>query len=81
LSAALVVGGPSAYAQDKAIATMLRAGGLVIVLRHGATFPDQADTDPFNFDNIAAKWLQACRPRPNGKLAAHCGSSEISYRG
>ena len=33
----------------------LRAGGLVIVVRHGATFPDQADTDPLNFDNIAAQ--------------------------
>jgi broad specificity phosphatase PhoE len=33
----------------------LRAGGLVIVVRHGATYPDQADTDPLNFDNIAAQ--------------------------
>jgi broad specificity phosphatase PhoE len=33
----------------------LRAGGLVMVVRHGATFPDQADTDPLNFDNIAAQ--------------------------
>jgi broad specificity phosphatase PhoE len=33
----------------------LHAGGLVIVVRHGATFPDQADTDPLNFDNIAAQ--------------------------
>jgi broad specificity phosphatase PhoE len=33
----------------------LRDGGLVIVVRHGATFPDQADTDPLNFDNIAAQ--------------------------
>ena len=33
----------------------LRAGGFVIVVRHGATFPDQADTDPLNFDNIAAQ--------------------------
>src|SRR5215831_2501674 len=33
----------------------LRAGGFVIVVRHGATFPDQADSDPFNFDNIAAQ--------------------------
>jgi broad specificity phosphatase PhoE len=40
---------------DKALATALRAGGLVILVRHGATFPDQADTDPFNFDNIAAQ--------------------------
>ena len=23
-----------------------------MVVRHGATFPDQADTDPLNFDNI-----------------------------
>ena len=33
----------------------LRAGGLVIVVRHGATFADQADTDPLNFENIAAQ--------------------------
>jgi phosphohistidine phosphatase SixA len=31
----------------------LRAGGHVIVLRHGATHPDQADTDPLNFKNVA----------------------------
>jgi len=31
----------------------LRSGGYVIVVRHGATFPNQADTDPFNLDNIA----------------------------
>ena len=40
---------------DKALANALRAGGLVIVVRHGATFPDQADTDPLNFDNISAQ--------------------------
>jgi len=33
--------------------TKLRAGGHVIVVRHGATHPDQADTDPFNLDNVA----------------------------
>lgn len=44
-----------ATADDKEIAQALRAGGLVIVLRHGATFPDQADTDPLNFENIAAQ--------------------------
>jgi phosphohistidine phosphatase SixA len=37
------------------IAQMLRAGGFVIVFRHGATFPNQADTDPLNFDDIAAQ--------------------------
>lgn len=45
----------AAAADDRAIAQELRAGGLVIVVRHGATFPDQADTDPLNFDNIAAQ--------------------------
>jgi broad specificity phosphatase PhoE len=45
---------PSAM-DDKALATALRNGGFVIVVRHGATFPDQADTDPFHFDNIAAQ--------------------------
>jgi broad specificity phosphatase PhoE len=44
-----------AAASDQEIAQALRAGGLVIVLRHGATFPDKADTDPLNFDNIAAQ--------------------------
>jgi len=40
---------------DKALAAGLRTGGFVIVVRHGATFPDQADTDPFHPDNIAAQ--------------------------
>jgi phosphohistidine phosphatase SixA len=31
----------------------LRAGGHVIVFRHGATHPDQADTDPLNLANVA----------------------------
>jgi len=30
-----------------------RAGGYVIVFRHGGTRPDQADTDPLNHDNVA----------------------------
>ena len=46
---------PAARADDKDIAQALRAGGLVLVVRHGATFPDQADTDPLNFDNITAQ--------------------------
>ena len=51
----LAIGVPAARADDKDIAQALRAGGLVLVVRHGATFPDQADTDPLNFDNIAAQ--------------------------
>ena len=31
----------------------LRAGGHVIVLRHGATFADQADSDPLSISNVA----------------------------
>jgi phosphohistidine phosphatase SixA len=38
---------------DAELAAMLRAGGLVIVIRHGATNDDQADTDPLNPDNVA----------------------------
>jgi broad specificity phosphatase PhoE len=38
---------------DADLAQALRAGGHVIVFRHGATFADQADTDPLNPDNIA----------------------------
>jgi broad specificity phosphatase PhoE len=40
---------------DKALASALRAGGHVTVVRHGATFPDQADTDPLHPENIAAQ--------------------------
>jgi phosphohistidine phosphatase SixA len=42
-------------AENGNIAQVLRTGGFVIVVRHGATFSDQADTDPLNFDNIAAQ--------------------------
>ena len=31
----------------------LRDGGYVIVFRHGATYQDQADTDPLNPSNVA----------------------------
>jgi phosphohistidine phosphatase SixA len=56
LSAMLGAAVPGQAAPDgKDIAQALRAGGLVIVVRHGATFPDQADTDPLNFDNVAAQ--------------------------
>ena len=38
---------------DVELAQALRAGGHVIIMRHGATHADQADTDPFNYDNVA----------------------------
>src|SRR5438105_3695129 len=40
-----------ARAQTEWIAA-LRAGGHVIIFRHGATYPDQADTDPLNLGNV-----------------------------
>ena len=47
---------PGRVAADNTnVVQALRAGGFVIVVRHGATFPDQADTDPLNFDNTAAQ--------------------------
>ena len=33
----------------------VRRGGYVIVIRHGATFSNQADTDPLNIKNVAAQ--------------------------
>src|ERR1700724_2554733 len=55
LFAAFATATTAGRADDKDIAQALRAGGLVLVVRHGATFPDKADTDPLNFDNIAAQ--------------------------
>jgi broad specificity phosphatase PhoE len=48
---ATVAGAQSASVDD--IVSKLRGGGYVIVLRHGATHNDQADTDPLNLDNVA----------------------------
>src|SRR5215831_3989913 len=46
--------GPEGLIRDpKQLVQSLRSGGYVIVVRHGATFSDQADTDPFNFNDIA----------------------------
>src|SRR5947209_7886629 len=33
----------------------LRKGGYVLFIRHPHTNPDQADTDPLNFDNVKAQ--------------------------
>ena len=38
---------------NRQLVQSLRAGGYNIVVRHGATFSNQADIDPFSFDNIA----------------------------
>ena len=60
------IGPRPAMADDKDLAQALRAGGLVIVLRHGATFADQVDAKPIDFDNVAAQR----NLNDNGKAAA-----------
>jgi broad specificity phosphatase PhoE len=55
LLAVLPAADPVSAADDSDVANALKAGGLVILVRHGATFPDQADTDPFHPDNIGAQ--------------------------
>ena len=55
LVAAFATAASAAQMSDKDVAQVLRSGGLILVVRHGATFTDQADTDPFNFDNVAAQ--------------------------
>jgi broad specificity phosphatase PhoE len=47
---------------------MLRAGGYVIVFRHGATYPDQADTDPLNLGNIARQRQLNDKGRADAKV-------------
>ena len=47
---------------------MLRPGGYVIVFRHGATYPDQADTDPLNLWNIAQQRQLNDKGRADAKV-------------
>src|SRR5215510_6934331 len=55
-AAILAFGAAQASAQspdnNKDLAAALRRGGYVILMRHGATFSDQADTDPFNLADV-----------------------------
>jgi len=43
----------SSVGDVRRIAQELRSGGYVILVRHGATFSNQADVDPFDLANIA----------------------------
>ena len=45
--------GSQTASQQTELINALRDGGYVIVFRHGATYQDQADTDPLNPDNVA----------------------------
>ena len=44
-------------ADVKALAAEMKQGAYVIVMRHGATNRDQADTDPLNIGNVAKQRL------------------------
>jgi phosphohistidine phosphatase SixA len=70
VAAALLLIAVSAAAQTpdiKTLAAQLKQGGYVIVFRHGATHRDQADTDPFNFDNVAKQRLLSEKGREVAK--------------
>jgi phosphohistidine phosphatase SixA len=49
--------GVNAAPNSKPVLANLKQGGYVIVLRHGATNRDQADTDPLNHSNISKQRL------------------------
>ena len=51
----------------QALVSALKQGGYVLVLRHGATNRDQADTDPFNFDNVAKQRVLSTQGREQAK--------------
>jgi broad specificity phosphatase PhoE len=54
--AVLALGLPAtARADDGQLMKTLRAGDNVILVRHGATYGNQADSDPFHLDNVAAQ--------------------------
>ena len=54
--AGLALGLPAtARADDGQLMKTLRAGDNVILVRHGATYGNQADSDPFHLDNVAAQ--------------------------
>ena len=48
----------------RAVGSIVTCGWLQdIVVRHGATFSNQADTDPFNFDDVAKQQTSTTRAR------------------
>jgi broad specificity phosphatase PhoE len=62
---------------NKELAAMLRGGGYVIVIRHGATFEGQADTDPLHPDNLSEQRQLS----PKGEDAARALGAAIKQIG
>lgn len=78
LAFALTLAAPLAGAQmlaDADLASALRGGGYVIVFRHGATYPDQADTDPLNADKPGNEAKQRHLNDKGKSLAKDFGAS------
>jgi phosphohistidine phosphatase SixA len=78
LAFALALAAPLAGAQmlaDAELANALRGGGYVIVFRHGATNPDQADTDPLNVDKPGNEAKQRLLNDKGKALAKDFGDS------
>src|SRR5262249_14324189 len=70
--------GPEGLIRDpKQLVQALRSGGYVIVVRHGATFSDQADTVPIDFNDIAKQRNY----NPKGKDLARAFGESIRQAG
>jgi len=70
--------GPEGQVRDpKQLVQALRSGGYVILFRHGATFSDQADTDPFNFNDVTKQR----NLNPKGKEQAKAFGEAIRQAG
>lgn len=54
-------------ADIKSIIANLKKGGYVIVLRHGATNRDQADTDPLNHSNVSKQRLLSVKGKEQAR--------------
>jgi broad specificity phosphatase PhoE len=66
----LAVGAVPSRAQAtdaRQVAVDLQKGGYVVVMRHGATNRDQADTDPLNPDNVGKQRLLSDKGRHQAK--------------
>ena len=83
---ALVVGIGAAVAAAQSppsgdnILDALRGGGYVILLRHGATHADQADTDPLHLENMAQQRQLNDKGRSQTQAASRAPSTRRAPR-
>jgi phosphohistidine phosphatase SixA len=65
---ALAVGASPQPLAAAELPTELQKGGYVLFIRHPQTNPDQADTDPFNLDNVKAQRQLTDQGREQAKM-------------